>query len=217
MRLMISRSHIFPINLLIIAIKVGAFCLLFMLLSAPLNAKNISLAKKHYAAGKSAFDQSNYQKALVEYQKAYKAAALPGFLFNIGQCYRNLKAHKKAVAAYESYLKHVPNAKNKTAVETLIIQLRAKIKQEEATKRALIDQPIASQKENLHPAVVMNRPDEKDRLDEKSTSSDSIFKKWWFWTIVGAVATGTGAAIYFGTQKSDPSFPGSPFPTWELP
>jgi tetratricopeptide (TPR) repeat protein len=53
---------------------------------------------------------------------------------------------------------------------------------------------------------VMLQP-EKER--EPVAAAPPLYKKWWFWTIVGAaVAGGAGAGIYFGTRGDDvPSYP----------
>ena len=47
-------------------------------------------AKRHYERGEKLFALGKFSDALDEYQKAFDAKPLPGFLFNIGQCYRNL-------------------------------------------------------------------------------------------------------------------------------
>jgi hypothetical protein len=37
------------------------------------------------------------------------------------------------------------------------------------------------------------------------TKSTPVYKKWWFWTIIGAVAVGAGVGIYFGARSSGPT------------
>jgi tetratricopeptide (TPR) repeat protein len=54
-------------------------------------------AEKQYAAAK-------FDGALVLYQKAYELKPLPGFHFNIGQCYRKLGQYDKALEHYRQYL-----------------------------------------------------------------------------------------------------------------
>ena len=62
-------------------------------------------AEKLFALGK-------FDDALDEYQKAFDAKPMPDFLFNIGQCYRNLGDYQQAIFSFKKYLKLEPDAPN---------------------------------------------------------------------------------------------------------
>src|SRR6476659_900004 len=91
-------------------------------------------AKRHYDRGEKLFALGKFDEALDEYQKAFDAKPLPGFLFNIGQCYRNLGDYDQAIFSFKKYLKLDPNAPNKEKVDKLIEELEDKKERGEGQK-----------------------------------------------------------------------------------
>lgn len=134
-------------------------------------------ARKHYAKAQRLFSVRKFAEALPEYQKAFQAKALPEFLFNIGQCHRNLDNYEKAIFSYRRYLALKPKARNRVQVEKLIVELEEKKrKRDEAARNA------ARILRNNQPTTPPPR-------------ATPFYKKWWFWTGVGAVAATTGAVL----------------------
>src|SRR5687767_10367698 len=80
-------------------------------------------SRRHYERGEKLFALGKFDDALEEYQTAFDAKPLPGFLYNIGQCYRNLGDYDQAIFSFKKYLKLEPDAPNKEAVERLIEEL----------------------------------------------------------------------------------------------
>ena len=144
-------------------------------------------AKRHYDRGKKLYDLQKFEEALDAFQKAYDAKPLPGFLFNIGQCHRNLGDYKAAVFSFKKYLKLEPEADNRDQVEELIDDLQRKI-DEADTKRLNLDD---KNKRQIEPPP-------------KETGDRPVYKKWWFWTGVAAVTAGAGVGIYFATRSNAP-------------
>src|SRR3989339_1294874 len=101
-----------------------------------------TLAKKHFTQAKQWFAQGKYNEALAEYENAYAISPLPGFLFNIAQCHRNMHQYEKATHFFELYLEKMPEAQNRTAVEALLADLRAKIDQNSEPHRKKSTPPI---------------------------------------------------------------------------
>jgi tetratricopeptide (TPR) repeat protein len=83
-------------------------------------------AKRSFEKGEKLFALGRFDEALEQYQKAFDAKPIPAFLFNIGQCYRNLADYKAAIFSFRKYLKLDPDAPNREAVEDLIAELEAK-------------------------------------------------------------------------------------------
>ena len=196
--------------------------------AAPVSAEKKAQAKAHYVKAKAAFEKDHYQQALFEYTKAYAALPLPGFLFNIGQCYRNMGYINEAIEAFELYLEKKPDAPNRAAVEELLKELNAKAGNTPAVDDGPNDgtgtpddgagtpddgtaDPAITDGDGTDdgttPAYVDTTPPPKK---EKKPTRTPVYKKWWFWTIVGAVAVGGGAAgVYFGTRNTGPDIPNS--------
>jgi tetratricopeptide (TPR) repeat protein len=90
-------------------------------------------AKRLFAEGESAYGQKNFERALTLYKQAFDAWPLPGFQFNMGQCYRQLGDFGQAIAAFNLYLEQSPKASNRQTVLALL----------KAAKRALAQHPAA--------------------------------------------------------------------------
>jgi len=140
------------------------------------------LARQHFERGEKLYVLARFSEALDEYQKAFDAAPLAGFLFNIGQCHRNLGDYDSAVFSYRQYLKLAPTAPNRSQVEQLIGELEAKRDQraaERATQQLGLERP--------RPAPLAAPAPGGER--------HAVLGTWWFWTAVAAVAVGTGSGI----------------------
>ncbi|MFH1129748.1 MAG: tetratricopeptide repeat protein [Pseudomonadota bacterium] len=183
---------------------------------------NKTEAKTHFEQGKVAFSRGQYEDALNEYTVAYRLLPLPGFLFNIGQCYRNLEQYEKAILSFQLYLQNVPQAANRNAVQQLVKELEDKLEQKRST-----EEKIPAENEKLVTKPFTEPPSEITKINEPlplepppptpmSTSiTTPIYKKWWFWTAI-AVAVGGGAVgAYYGIRSTQ-GLPSSDFPTWDL-
>jgi len=144
-------------------------------------------ARQHFDKGEKLYALGRFDAALVEYEAAFEAKPLPGFLFNIGQCHRNLGDYDSAIFSFRKYLRLAPDAENREAVLALIDDLEQQKEQAEQTKRQQAFAPPPS-------------PQRTDRPRR-------FYTRWWFWGGVAAVA-GAGAGTYFllrddGTPDSD--------------
>jgi tetratricopeptide (TPR) repeat protein len=150
-------------------------------------------AKRHYDRGEKLFALGKFDEALDEYQKAFDAKPLPGFLFNIGQCYRNLGDYDQAIFSFKKYLKLDPNAANREKVEHLLEELEDKKERGEGQK--LVKKDKEDKKEPP--------PDEPET--PRPPPHKPIYSKWWFWTVVGGVAVAGGVGTYELTHSGVPS------------
>ncbi len=137
------------------------------------------VAKKHFYAGEKLFALGRLADALKEYEAAFDAKPLPAFLFNIGQCHRNLHDYDAAIFSYRKYLSLLPDAPNKAEVEDLIRELE----DAQAREQAEHDQRETDRARAATTETAEGRP---------------IYTKWWLWTGVGVVAAGT--ATFFITR-----------------
>jgi tetratricopeptide (TPR) repeat protein len=84
-------------------------------------------ARALYVEAKTAYDAGRFDDALVGFQAAFAKKPLPGFLFNLGQCERQLGHHDRAIFFFERYLDEKPDAGNRALVEELIAESRARL------------------------------------------------------------------------------------------
>jgi tetratricopeptide (TPR) repeat protein len=144
-------------------------------------------AKRHYDRGKKLFGLQKFEEALEQFQKAYDASPIPDFLFNIGQCQRNLGDYEAAIFSFKRFLKLDPETEKREKVEELIDDLQRKI-DEGNTERLKLGTTKKKQKP------------EKDL----ETEGSPVYKKWWFWTGIAVVGVGVGAGLYLATKSSAP-------------
>lgn len=145
-------------------------------------------AKRHFDRGEKLFALGKFDDALDEYQKAFDAKPLPDFLFNIGQCYRNLGDYQQAIFSFKKYLKLEPDAPDKDKVDKLIDDLEEKQERGEG-------QRLVGKKEAPPPPPPTPTP---------ATESAPFYKKWWFWTGVVVVGAGAGIGTYEATKGGAP-------------
>ena len=140
-------------------------------------------AKRHYERGQKLFALQKFEAALDQFQKAFDADPIPDFLFNIGQCHRNLDDYEAAIFSFKRYLKLDPETPNREKVEELIAQLEEKQAAKDAKRLGL-------------------------RRDgdggEDAPEGRPFYKKWWFWTGVAVVGVAGGVGYYTTTLGGPP-------------
>lgn len=141
-------------------------------------------SKRHFDRGEKLFALGKFDEALDEYQKAFDAKPIPDFLFNIGQCYRNLGDYQQAIFSFKKYLKLEPDAPDKEKVDKLIDDLEEKQERGEGQK-------LVGKKEEPPPPP-------------PPAEHTPIYKKWWFWTGVAVVGAAGGVGVYEATKGGVP-------------
>jgi tetratricopeptide (TPR) repeat protein len=81
------------------------------------------------------YNLAEWEDALKDYTEAYRLHPDPSFLFNIGQCHRQLNHHQEAVTFYRAYLRNVPDAANRDAILGIIAKEEATLTEEAATRK----------------------------------------------------------------------------------
>lgn len=142
-------------------------------------------AKRHFERGEKLFAIGKFDEALDQYQKAFDAKPIPDFLFNIGQCHRNLGDYDAAIFSFKKYLQLEPKASDREKVESLIDDLEKKKAEAESKRLGFENKPGGG------PGPV-------------ESEGAPIYKKWWFWTGVALVGVAGGVGIYAATAKSGP-------------
>jgi len=81
-------------------------------------------ARALYTAGQAAFHEGRYENALEYLTRSYELSRRPALLFNLGTTYDRLRRDAEALAAFQQYLRDVPDAENRLEVEARIAVLR---------------------------------------------------------------------------------------------
>ena len=153
------------------------------------------VAKLHFDRGEKLYALTRFSEAIDEYQKAFDAKPLPDFLFNIGQCYRNLGDYDSAIFSYRKYLTLAQDPPNRAQVEQLIRDLEAKRAAADTHRLGLGRPPPPPPPPAEHPAAP---PPER-------ASERPIYARWWFWTGIAVVAAAGGVTAYELSSGGPPS------------
>ena len=168
-------------------------CLPWILLAGlwvprPADAQHTDLerARAAFKEAEMHFKLGEFKKALPMYKEAFRAKAMPEFLFNIGQCHRHLGDCTRANFFFRQYLTQVPGTPHKTKVMRMVTECEAVIKNQQPG-----------------PAPVKPKPDpikpKPDPVEPQPGAARKPLSRIWFWTGVGvtgalfATAAVTGA------------------------
>lgn len=184
---------------------------------APLN--DDKQARSLYSRAEKSFDLGRFAEALTDYQAAYEAKPLPGFLFNIAQCYRNLSNFERARFFFRRYLALDPHAPNHRRVEELIAEMTKQLDAQAAAPATApppveprpADQPstvasptvLAPATPTLEPTPPRGASASAPILSANGAPAPParpVWKRWWFWTGVGAVVAGGVVAALLLTR-----------------
>jgi len=149
-------------------------------------------ARRHFERGEKLYALTKFGEALDEYQQAFDARPIPDFLFNIGQCYRNLGDYDSAIFSYRKYLTLAPDASNRAQVEQLIDDLQAR-KDRNDTRRL-----------GLQPRAAPTAAPAAAPPAEPPPAERPIYGRWWFWTGIAVIAGAGGVVAYEVTRPSGP-------------
>jgi tetratricopeptide (TPR) repeat protein len=171
--------------------------------------------KESYNQALKLYDEGKYADALPKFEEAYARRKMPWLMLNIGRTLQRLGRPQEAIGYYERYKKAELNIDEKTLerVNKYIEQAQALLaespqpepkKPAEGTPQPVLAQPAPQPAPNLVPG------------EPAKDAPKPIYKKWWFWTIVGVVVVGGvagGVAGGLAARKSpppDPIMPGDP-------
>jgi tetratricopeptide (TPR) repeat protein len=108
----------------------------------PARADDAATAREHYQKGTSFYDLGRYAEAIKEFEAAYEIKNDPALLYNLAQSHRLAGNSEQALHFYRTYLRYVPNAKNRAEIEDRIKQLEQLVAQKNATQTAPPNQTI---------------------------------------------------------------------------
>jgi tetratricopeptide repeat protein len=99
-----------------------AWTLLAAFAASPAHADK-ARAKQLYTDGRKAYDLGKFAEAADLFEKGFAEQPDAVFLYNLGQCHRQLGNNDRALFFYRGYLRNKPDAENRAQVEQLIADL----------------------------------------------------------------------------------------------
>ena len=117
------------------------------------HAQDVSGARLHYQRGNGLFSSGDYKGAIAEFAAADNLAPSAMLEFNIALCYDRLGEQREALKRYQAYLREMPNAKNRAAVEAKIRRLEGSLRQAEAATIAPAPAVIPAPAPDMAPAL----------------------------------------------------------------
>jgi hypothetical protein len=190
-------------------ISLAFFLLLTMASPARAADPAIDQAKAHVRAATAAYNLGHYDEAAREYEAAYRQTLDPNLLFNIGQSYRLAGDRDKAIIAYRSFLRSGPRSEQRGLAESKLRDLE----QQDVTPTPARDIPPAVAPATTAvpaaavPALAPTASPTAAGMDpspsqpagvavlepsppEPRSEPSPVYKRWPFWTAVGAVVVG---------------------------
>lgn len=105
-------------------------------------ATNDAAAREYFEAGRAAFEQADYEGALVYFRHAYRMSGRAALQYNIGVAADRLQREQEALEAFQFYLAETDNPTREAEVRGRIEALQQSIAEREATERALQEASI---------------------------------------------------------------------------
>jgi tetratricopeptide (TPR) repeat protein len=135
-------------------------------------------------SAREAFASGGYEKARELFAQLYAETKRPIYLRNVGRCHQKLREPQEAIDAYREYLAKakVIAPDERAAVERDIEEMQAL---RGSSARAAAGGP-ASVRKGTASGLLVAQP---------AAAPTPVYRKWWFWTALGAVAAGAVAAL----------------------
>jgi tetratricopeptide (TPR) repeat protein len=154
-------------------------------------------ARAHFQRAEKAFSMGKFDDALKGYEAAYEAKALPGLLFNIAQCHRNLANPERAIFFYQRYLALDPATPNRALVDQLIGEEQKKIDERTPVPAAVPRLAPAAPPAPAPATLQVSR-------SERDAEAPPLYKRWWAWAGAAAVVAGVAAALLITREGPPP-------------
>ncbi|MGZ3442643.1 MAG: tetratricopeptide repeat protein [Polyangia bacterium] len=162
-----------------------------------------AVAREAYDKGMAHYHLEEYDPAIEEWERGFRAKPAPEFLYNIAQAYRLSKRPEKALSFYQKYLRVSPEAKNRDEVERHIASLKEIVDKQKTSAESPPQTTLPT------PGTATTTPPPSTSTPSTSTTSTRadlvaqpetrpVYKKAWFWGVMGGVAAVVVAGVVVG-------------------
>jgi tetratricopeptide (TPR) repeat protein len=184
-------------------------------------------ARTRFSEGNLAYDVGDFDKALKSFSEAYRLKPLPGFLFNMAQCHRQLGQYSRAAFFYRRYLSLVPDAASAPVVRELVQEMEARAREQDARRaereRAEQDRQVQRARAEAAKAEAEAAARRRAELEAEQRAleiraaqsltatvpqagaqvSTPWTRKWWVWAGAGAAAALVTTGVIMATSGPD--------------
>jgi len=170
-----------------------------------------ALAQKRYKVGEQLYKISQYDKALIEFQEAYRIWPKHDMLFNIARCHEVLANLDKAIENYKKFLEKRPDSPNVPLVKTRIKSLENRLARKKKTEQDKAAGAKAERKPEPPTPAKAELQDQKPAPVEAPVvlpapvASDHIWRWTAGWAGVGVGGAALVGGIAFGALASGKS------------
>jgi tetratricopeptide (TPR) repeat protein len=191
-------------------------CCALLLLTAIARA-DVNDARAHYDKATAAYALGNYSEAAEEYEKAFALKTDSALLYNAAQAHRIAGHKQRALLLYQNYLRvYGDKVGNKEEVQRHIASLKKAIATDEQTAGAppTNPQPLPSTTETKPEPAPEAKPEPTPAptavvATAPPPEKKPIYKKAWFWGVIGGVAAvavvGIALGVTLGSSTKDPT------------
>lgn len=169
-------------------------------------------AKQLYDQGLTDYNLGHYEEALVAFEQAYRIRHDAAFLFNIGQCQRQLRRYQAAEQSYRAYLRESTDlpSEQRGEVQKLVVEMQKaqQDEQQRAKQPPTGTQPPTDLRAQTPPPATTAPSIATSQPPARPQREVPTYKKPWVWVVVGGVvAAGVGLGLGFGlgSKTVDPS------------
>ncbi len=153
-------------------------------------------ARRMFSQGKAAFDNGRYERALGSFRDAYALSPRPRLLYNIAKAEDKLGRLADAREHYRLFLAAEPQGDKHLEVTARLSEINAQL----GVAGLTIPLPAQVAESSMSAQAAF---DPTATPHSAPVRSERVYKKWWFWTSVGAVLAGGVAASVMAMRNND--------------
>lgn len=148
-------------------------------------------ARTAFEGAVAAFNDGDYESALVFFRRAYDLSGRAELLYNMGQCADRLRRDDEAIEAFEAYLDAAPDAPNAGTVRSRLAHLQA------AQRRAPEAVPTPEETA-VRSEAEASPPERREEPFQAAAEEDSGLSSGAIWGIALGSVAAVGAAVLIG-------------------
>jgi tetratricopeptide (TPR) repeat protein len=154
------------------------------------------------------FESRQYLESAEELARAFSIDPQPLYLFNRGQALRLADKPQDALLSYQQFLVQAPTHRLAPEAKGYVADMRVLIAERQRAELARLlleaEQVRASQEAEILRLRADRAEEDKRKLAEQlSRSRRPVYKRAWFWVLVGGVAAATATAVGVGVCYSN--------------